>query len=260
MHPILFELPILGGIKIHTYGVMVALGFLAALGWIRYQSKKDGLPAAKMLDLAFLMMVAAIVGSRLTFILIEWRYYLQNPIDIFKIWEGGLVFYGGLLACVLTAWFYLKRNKLSFWKVSDVFMPGVALGHALGRLGCFAAGCCYGRTCDPHAWYAVVFPHKPETMAPAGVPLYPTQLVESVAEFALFLILAMVSRKKAFDGQILLLYLIGYSVLRILIELIRGDVERGFIVPNLFSTSQLIGAVLILLAVIVLLFRKGRSS
>jgi phosphatidylglycerol---prolipoprotein diacylglyceryl transferase len=258
MHPVLFEIPIFGGIKIHTYGVMVATGFLAALAWIRYQSRHEGLAIPKMLDLAFLMMLAAIVGSRIAFVIVEWRFFFAHPLDIFKVWEGGLVFYGGLLACILTAWVYLKKNRLNFWKVADVFMPGVALGHAIGRLGCFAAGCCYGQQCDPKAWYSVVFPQQSGGLAPAGVPLYPTQLIESGAEFLIFLVLAIFSRKKAFDGQILLLYLIGYSILRIFIELFRGDIDRGFVIPNLLSTSQLIGIILILVAIIVLIYRKRR--
>lgn len=258
MYPVLFSLP--GGIKIHSYGVMVAVGFLAALAWIRYRAPKENLPPAKMLDLAFLMMVAAIVGSRLVFVMVEWRHYLAHPLDFFKIWQGGLVFFGGLLACIPTAWVYMKKHGLNFWRVADVFMPGVALGHAFGRLGCYAAGCCHGKTCDPGAWYAVVFPHGPDALAPAGIPLYPTQLIEAASELAIFVVLAMMSRKKAFDGQILLIYLIAYSLLRIFIELLRGDLDRGFVIPDLLSTSQFISMILILVAVALLVYRKGRSS
>ncbi len=258
MHPVLFDLP--GGLQAHAYGVMVALGFLAALGWIRYQSRKENLPRSKMLDLAFLMLVAAVVGSRFAFIAVEWEFFRDNPGEIYKVWEGGLVFYGGLLACIPTAWIFLKRNRLSFWKVADVFMPGVALGHGLGRVGCFLAGCCYGRQCDPRAWYAVTFPGAPGGLAPAGVALYPTQLIEAFAEFLIFLILALLSRKKAFDGQILLLYLIFYSLLRGLIEMLRGDETRGFVIGGLLSTSQLISFILGIAALVVLLYRRGRSS
>jgi len=257
MHPVLFTLP--GGVKVHSYGVMVAVGFLAALAWIRYRSPKEGLASAKMLDLAFLMMVAAIVGSRLFFVVVEWRNYLAHPLDILKIWEGGLVFFGGLLACIGCAVWYLKKNKMNFWKVADVFMPGVALGHGFGRLGCFAAGCCHGRTCDPRAWYAVVFPPVPGGLAPPSIPLYPTQLIEAFAEFAIFAVLVLVSRKKAFDGQILLIYLIAYSLLRLFIELLRGDESRGFLIPGLLSTSQFISMILIVAAVLLLVYRKGRS-
>ena len=203
--------------------------------------------------------MAAIVGSRILFIILEWRHYLAHPMDVLKVWEGGLVFLGGLLGCILTAYFYLKKHRLSFWQVSDVFMPGVALGHAFGRVGCFLAGCCYGKACDALAWYGLVFPDKPGTLAPGGVALYPTQLMEAGTEFLTFLFLAWKSSKKAFDGQIFLLYLILYSIFRILIELLRGDVTRGFVIPHWISTSQLIGILLIVFAVIMLVYRKRRS-
>jgi len=260
MHPILFEIPIAGGLTVHAYGLMVAIGFLSALVWVRYQSKREGLSPQTMTDFAFWLMIAALVGSRLVFLIVDWRYYWENPLAAFRIWEGGLVFYGGLIACILTAWFYLKRRNLNFWQVADIFMPGVALGHAFGRIGCFLAGCCYGRTCDPHAWYSVVYPLRPESLAPPGIPLYPTQLIESGAEFLVFLFLAWRSRKKAFDGQILLLYLITYAILRGAIELLRGDGERGFVVPGWLSTSQLLSLILLVAALLVLLYRRGRKS
>lgn len=260
MHPVLFEIPLGGGIKIHSYGLMMALGFLAAVGWIRYQSRREGLSVKRMTDLAFLLIVMAIVGSRVLFILVEWRYYLSDPLAIFRVWEGGLVFLGGLIACIVTAYYYVRKHGLSFWPVADVFMPGVALGHGIGRIGCFLAGCCHGRECDPHAWYAVVFPAGIGTLAPEGIALYPTQLMEFGTEFLTFLFLAYKSQKKAFDGQILLLYLIIYSVFRIIHELFRGDLERGYVIEGIVSTSQFISFLLILFALIVLLFRRGRSS
>lgn len=257
VHPLLFKL---GDVKVHSYGLMVALGFLAALAWVRYRAPKEGLPPHAMVDLAFWLMLAAIVGSRIAFIVVDWQQYAHNPIAIFKIWEGGLVFYGGLLACILTAWIYLKRRAWNFWKVADIFMPGVALGHALGRVGCFMAGCCYGRGCDPKAWYAVRFPEHVGSLAPSGIPLYPVQLFESGANLAIFLFLAWYSRKKAFDGQILLLYLITYALSRIALELFRGDAERGYVIPGWLSTSQFLGVILLLAALVVLFLRRGRSS
>jgi phosphatidylglycerol:prolipoprotein diacylglycerol transferase len=259
MHPVLFEIPF-ASVKVHSYGLMVAVGFLAALAWIRYQSRRESLPTNRMLDFAFLMLLTALVGSRIAYALVEWNYFRQHPWDFFRVWEGGLIFYGGLIACIPVAWIFLRRHRLSFWKVSDVFMPGVALGHALGRIGCFLAGCCYGRTCDVNAWYALVFPNKPGSLAPPGVPLYPTQLMESAAEFLIFLVLAAKSRKKAFDGQILLLYLILYAILRYGIEFFRGDKERGFVIAGWLSTSQLLSLFLLIAAVLALLYRRRRSS
>lgn len=260
MHPVLFEIPLGHGLKVHSYGLFMALGFLAALLWIRFQSKREGLPVSKMTDLAFLMIVAAIVGSRILFILLEWRHYLAHPLDIFKVWEGGLVFLGGLLGCIVTAWVYMKKHHLNFWKVSDTFMPGVAIGHSLGRVGCFLAGCCFGKQCDPFSWYAVTFPGNVGSLAPPNIPLYPTQLMEATTEFLTFLFLAWKSSKKAFDGQIFLLYLIIYSLFRIFIEVFRGDIERGFVIEGWVSTSQLIGILLIVFAIFMLIYRKRRRS
>lgn len=259
MHPVLFETPVLG-LKIHSYGLMMALGFLAALLWIRHQSKKEGLPLQTMTDLVFLMIVMAIVGSRLAYIAVEWRYFLAHPLDVFKVWQGGLVFLGGLIACLLTAAWYVRKHRLPGWKVFDVFAPGIALGHSFGRLGCFLAGCCYGRLCDVNAWYAVVFPAHQGSLAPPGVPLYPTQLMESAGEFLLFLFLVWKTRRKSFDGQIILLYVILYSLMRFAIEFYRGDPERGYVIPQWLSTSQFLGILLIVAALIMLIYRKGRSS
>lgn len=264
MHPVLFEIPFFSGIKIHSYGFMMALGFLAALLWIRFQARREGLPVNRLTDLTFWMMVAAIAGSRLAYILEEWPYYLDHPLEVFAVWEGGLVFLGGLIACMVVAYFYMKKYQLPFWQVSDVFMPGVALGHALGRVGCFLAGCCYGKHCDPQAWYAWVFSGKPGSLAPVGVALYPTQLIEALTEFLTFAFLAWKSQKKAFDGQILLLYLMIYSLLRIGVEVLRGDLERGFVIEPYVSKSQLLSLLLIIFAILALYYRRvhrrGRSS
>lgn len=259
MHPVIFEIPIGGGLKIHSYGLMMALGFLAALWWIRSQGRREGLPVARLTDLTFWMIVWAIIGSRLAFILLEWRQYWAHPLDILKIWEGGLVFLGGLLACLVVAVVYLRRHHLNFWRVSDVFAPGIALGHALGRVGCFLAGCCHGRLCDPHAWYAVTFPATEGALAPSGVALYPTQLMEATTEFLLFLFLALKSQKKGFDGQILLLYLIFYSAFRIINEWFRGDMMGGAVVGRGFNPSSWVSLLLIIFGLIMLLYRKGRS-
>ena len=256
MHPILFTIPGIPWLKIHTYGVMAALGFVAALLWIRYRSKYEGLPVAKMYDLAFLMIVSAIAGSRLLYVIRNWEFFSSDLLAVFKIWEGGLVFQGGLILCVLVAWRFTRKHQFSFWKIADTFMPGVAIGHALGRLGCLAAGCCYGRPCDPHAWYGLVFPPGLTGLAPGGIPLYPTQLMESLGEGLLFAVLAAQSHKKAFDGQILLLYLILYSLLRIGIEFFRGDIAR----LHGWTGAQLIALGIFVLACAALIYRRGSSS
>ncbi len=250
MYPVLFSIPVFHGLRLHTYGLMVALGFLVGIYWVGKESKRVGMPSEKMMDLAFYIIVSAIVGSRLLYVLLDDpKMFLHNPLEFFKVWEGGLVFYGGLIGAVATSAWYMWKHQLNFWKVADIFMPGVAIGHALGRIGCFAAGCCYGRPVSHPAWWAVVFPTEGEGLAPGGIPLYPTQLMESACEFIIFLILVYFSRKKKFDGQIMLMYLILYSIVRTILETFRGDFVRGFIFEGI-STSQFVSFFIIVTALI----------
>lgn len=250
MHPVLFKIPIFGGLQLHTYGLMVALGFLAGITWVGRESKRVGMPSSKLMDLAFYIIVSAIVGSRLFYVFLDHpEEFLAHPLDIFKVWEGGLVFYGGLVAAVVTSAWYMFKHQLNFWKVSDIFMPGVAIGHAIGRLGCFAAGCCYGRPAPHPAWWTVIFPSEGEGLAPGGIPLFPTQLMESFAELTIFLVLVYFSRKKKFDGQIMLMYLIIYSIIRIILETFRGDLVRGFVFGGV-STSQFVSFIIITISLI----------
>ncbi len=252
MHPVLLDL---GFIRIHTYGVMAALGFIAALSWIRYDAKKQNMPVQHMLDLAFYLIVFGVLGARLMYVLQNWELFSNNPIDIVKIWQGGLVWYGGVLISAPLLYYYCKRYQLSFWKIADVFAPAVSLGHALGRIGCFAAGCCFGRPAPDDAWYAVVFHKIAFGLAPADIALYPTQLMESAAEFALAILLILwVRRHKAFDGQVFLSYLVLYSIIRSIIEVFRGDLDRHFIMEDwlgqMISTSQFISFFALIFALV----------
>ena len=259
MYPILFNIPILGGLRLHTYGLMVAIGFLAGILWVSMRARKEGLPPEKMMDLCFYIVLSAIFGSRLVYALAEDTALITHPLDFFKIWEGGLVFYGGLIAAVLTSGFYLWKHQLNFWKVSDIFVPGVALGHAFGRIGCFMAGCCYGKPVLDHPWWAIIFPENPDSLAPSGLALYPTQLLESGAEFILFGILVYASRQKKFDGQILLMYLILYSIVRSVLEIFRGDLSRGFVFNSPLSTSQFISLILVIVSIILWVWRARQT-
>jgi phosphatidylglycerol:prolipoprotein diacylglycerol transferase len=256
MHPELFKI---GPLTIHTYGVLVAAGFLLGLGLAVRQAKKEGIPPDKIVDLGFYILLSALIGSRLFYILINASHYLRNPLDVFKIWEGGLVFYGGLLLAVPTVLWYVKKNNLSVWNTSDLFAPSLAIGHAIGRLGCFFAGCCHGKPAEGLPW-AVTFT-DPESLAIIGVPLHPTQIYESLGEFINFFILIILRRYKSFNGQLFLTYIILYSVLRFIVEFFRGDVGRGFITSQL-SSSQGISILMFLIAIagLVILRQKKGST
>jgi len=253
MYPVLFRL---GPLTIHTYGFLVAAGFLIGLGLAIRQAKKEGIPSNKIVDLGFYILLAALIGSRLFFILINLNYYLENPLNIFKIWEGGLVFYGGVLLAVPTVIWYVKKSNLGIWTTADIFAPSIAIGHSFGRLGCFAAGCCYGKFAESLPW-GVIFT-DPECLAPINVPLHPTQLYESGGEIINFLMLITLRRYKSFNGQLFMTYLLLYSVLRFIVEFFRGDVSRGFIAPQL-SVSQGISILIFLVAVAGLIALRKRN-
>jgi phosphatidylglycerol:prolipoprotein diacylglycerol transferase len=243
VHPILIRI---GPLIIHTYGFLIAVGFLIGLMLAILQAKKEGIASDKIIDLSFYILLAAIIGSRLLFILINLGYYINNPMDIFKIWEGGLVFYGGLMLAIPAAVLYVKKNGLSVWKTADIFAPSMAIGHVFGRLGCFSAGCCYGKAAASLPW-AVIFTN-PVCLAPTNVPLHPTQLYEAAGEFFNFLILLTLRKHRSFNGQLFITYILLYSVLRFIVEFFRGDVGRGFIAPYL-SVSQGISILMFLVGV-----------
>jgi phosphatidylglycerol---prolipoprotein diacylglyceryl transferase len=243
MHPVLIRF---GPLTIHTYGFLIAIGFLVALWLAAIQAKKDGISTGKIMDLGFYILLAAIIGSRLFFILINAGHYIEHPLDVFKIWEGGLVFYGGVLLAVPVAVWYMKRNGLVLWSTADIFAPSIAIGHVFGRLGCLSAGCCHGRPADNLPW-GIIFT-DPECLAPTNVLLHPTQLYESSGELLIFLALILLRTRKSFDGQLFMTYLILYSLLRFIVEFFRGDVGRGFIMANI-SVSQGISLLLFILAI-----------
>ena len=241
MFPVLIRI---GPITIHTYGFLIATAFLLGLWLALRQAAREGLSKEKVTDIGFYALFAGIIGSRIFFIATEWEHFSSHPADMLKIWEGGLVFYGGVIFAIPVAVWYARKQGLLLWQTADIWAPSIAVGHAIGRLGCFCAGCCYGLPTDLP--WGVTF-NNPETLAIRGVPLHPTQLYESAAELLNFVILLAVRRRKAFHGQLFWVYVLNYAVIRALIELFRGDSERGFILPGI-SVSQGISAVMLVTA------------
>lgn len=238
MYPELFEIPGTGFI-INTYGVLLAVGFLSGM-WLAGQfAVRDGLPRGAVLDIVLYSLIASLVGSRLLLVVVEWENFRRDWRQIFSldVLRSGGVFYGGLLAALLTGFFLVRRRRLDWWRVADACAPGIALGQFFGRLGCFAAGCCWGRPTD--AWCGVRFSERGHelTGVPYGVALHPTQLYESAAALALCLGLTWLFHRRRFHGQIMLAYLLGYAVIRFVIEIWRAD-PRGTVGP--LSTSQFI--------------------
>ncbi|MFQ5646004.1 MAG: prolipoprotein diacylglyceryl transferase [bacterium] len=251
MHPILFTI---GPVKVYTYGLLISLGFIIASTVAAGRAGKEGLDPEPVMDLAFYSLIAAIVGSRLLYAVVNYRYFLADPLRIFKLWEGGLVFYGGLIGAVGVGVWYVRKQQLPVWLTLDVFAPSIALGQGIGRLGCFAAGCCYGRKCDLP--WAVTFTNQ-KGLAPLGIPLHPTQLYASFNLIMIFSFLSWFRKRRSFEGQIFALYLIIYSIHRFIIEFFRSD-HRGTVF--MLSTSQFISLFIISLGIWAYLAKSIKSN
>jgi phosphatidylglycerol:prolipoprotein diacylglycerol transferase len=219
VHPIAFQL---GPFTVHSYGVMVALGFLAGLWTASRRSLREGIAAEKILDLGPWLIIGAIAGARVLFVLTFWREeFAGRPIlEIFAVWRGGLVYYGGLIGSSLACIFYARLKQLPLWKLADILAPSIALGHVFGRVGCLLNGCCYGKAC--HLPWAIRFPADNPLHAPT-TPVHPTEIYESLLNLGLYAALAWMFRRKKFDGQIFSTYLVCYAVLRSFVEIFRGD-------------------------------------
>ncbi len=255
MHPRLFDL---GPFTIYTYGVLLAAAFLLGLKLATTRARRRGLDANRILDLGIYIIVAAIVGGKLLLLVTDFQSFRANPADFLSLARSGGVFYGGLLLAVFVAFWYMRRHHLPMWQTFDVFAPGIALGHAVGRLGCFMAGCCWGHaTTLP---WGVTF-SDPFTGSyvgtPLGVPLHPTQIYEALAETAILLFLLWFERRgRNFPGRTFWIYILLYGLSRYVIEFFRGD-PRGAV--WIFSTSQFISVVLVPLSVVMLAWLSSRE-
>jgi len=231
MFPILLKI---GPLTIHTYGFMMALGVALALWFIYVQAKKQELPASKLIDVAFYTIIVALLGAKLILFFGDLSFYLENPKQLFSLARSGGVFQGGLAFGFFFALWLLRRKKIPAWKTADIIAPALALGHSLGRVGCFSAGCCYGTECSVP--WGVKF-QNPYASKLTGVPfdtlLHPVQLYEAFLNFSSFLILFFILRKKRFDGQVISFYIINYSIIRYVVEFFRGDHEaRVYFIQN----------------------------
>lgn len=250
MHPLLVKI---GPISIHTYGFLIAVGFLVAVAVIRRLAARSGLAIERVLDLTFWSLLVGFVGARLLYVITRLDYFSSDPLAIFRVWEGGLVFFGGPLAVIPFVWWYTRRYQLPVWRTMDSLIPGLTIAHMFGRAGCIASGCCYGRPTGSD--WGLKFDSGLVEASLRGVPLHPTQIYEASALFLLFLGLLWVFRRKSFDGQVVLTYFMAYPVIRSVIETFRGDLIRGFVIEGILSTSQFISLVLFVAASAALAYR-----
>jgi len=237
----------IGPFPVYSYGVLLAASYLLGLQLAMKRARARGLDPARMLDLGIYIIIAALVGAKLMLLVVEGRFP-TTAADVLSLVQSAGVFYGGLIAAVGVAFWYIARHGLPFWTTCDVFAPAIALGHVTGRLGCMAAGCCYGRPTDVP--WAVIFTNPlaaANVGTPLGIPLHPTQLYEAGAELLILVaLLATERRGRAFPGRTFWAYMLLYAISRFVIEFYRGD-PRG----ELFgvSTSQFISLVLAPLSV-----------
>lgn len=250
MHPVLIEI---GPLTIHSYGFFIACAFLMGMWVARREAPQYGLNPQFVPDLAFYLIVSAIVGSRALYVLLDPGPFWENPLLVLQFWKGGLVFVGGVVAAGATAWVIIRFKGEPFWKWADVFAPAIAAGQFIGRIGCLMAGCCYGKpTSLP---WAVTFTH-PQSLAPLHIPLHPTQIYHSLAGLVTCIVLLALRSRLPVPGQRFGLFLILYAGFRIGIEFFRGDF-RGVLGP--FSLTQTAAGIIFCLGVVVFAM-KGRSA
>jgi phosphatidylglycerol:prolipoprotein diacylglycerol transferase len=235
-----------------TYGLLVAAGFVAGLAVAVHLAQREGLPKDQIYNLGIYIALAGMIGAKLFLLFQDREYYWEHPREIFSLstLQSGGIFYGGLLTAIAVAMWYARRSRIPFLKMADAFSPGIALGHAFGRLGCFAAGCCWGNPTSLPWGVTFTNSYSNEVVGvPLGIPLHPTQLYEAAAEAAIFAALYLGYRRKRFDGQILGWYLLLYPTARFLVEFLRSHVGEAVLWGGAISDAQAISLLLILLGV-----------
>jgi phosphatidylglycerol:prolipoprotein diacylglycerol transferase len=258
MHPILFTLPafVLGPWTFHpelrTYGVMMAVSFLVGVGLSVHFNRREGRKDDDLLDLAVVIMLSAVAGARVLYVIVEWPEFAPNPLSVLAVWQGGLVYYGGLIGAGIGGSIYLIRKRMPLWSYADTLAPGLALGQVTGRLGCFFNGCCYGRE---DARYGLIFPGIGD-----NVPHLPTMLYESAFCLVLCGFLVWLWGRKRYAGQVFWTYVLCYAAWRFCIEFLRGDPERGTLISSALSPSQWISLFGLGFGAVMLLRLKSRGQ
>ena len=256
MYPILFEI---GNWPVYSYGVLLAVAYLVALQLAVARARRQGLNAQRVMDLGIYLIIAALVGAKLMLVVVDFAYFREHPREILSLARAAGVFYGGLLVAVPLGLWLGRKYGLPMWTTADLFAPGIALGHVIGRFGCLLAGCCYGR--ETHVPWAITFT-DPVAAAnagtPLGVPLHPTQLYDAGAELLILVFLLVFERKgRPFAGRTFWLYMLLYAISRFVVEIYRGD-PRGALWG--LSTSQFFSVLIAPLAIIMLLRLRARSA
>ncbi len=248
MHPILLSL---GPLHLYSYGVLVAIGVLSAVLLLRSNAKQISIDPEMVVDLAITTVVSGFVGARIFYVIQFWDYFRTSPFDVVKIWEGGIVLYGGLIGGVLGFSVFILIKRLPFLVLLDLFVPGMALAQGFGRIGCFFNGCCYGKATNVP--WAVSFPFLDH-------PVHPTQLYEATFCFSLALFLLFLWRKRPSIGTVSFAYFTLYPVGRFLIEFFRGDNARIFLNLTLSQWISIVSIISALFSLFLLRAGYGRKT
>jgi phosphatidylglycerol:prolipoprotein diacylglycerol transferase len=255
MHPILFEI---AGFPVYTYGLLLAAAYLLGLQFALVRARARGLDPNRIMDLGIWIIISALVGAKLLLLIVDHDKFSMSVSGLTDLVRSAGVFYGGLIAAVVVALWYLRRYKMPMWTVTDVFAPGIALGHVIGRLGCLFAGCCFGR--ETTVPWAITFHSEfaaQNVGTPLGVPLHPTQLYEAGAELLILgLLLALERKGRPYPGRTFWAYMLLYGISRFIIEIYRGD-PRGMV--GSLSTSQFVSILIVPIAVVMLVV-LGRAT
>ncbi len=253
MRPVLFYVL---DFPVYSYSIFAVLAYLAALGYGWVAAGRLGLDRVHVIDISLYLFVGGIIGARLLFVIVDHQRFVKNPLDILKIWKGGLVYYGGFAgAWAAGSWFAIRR-KLDYWLWADLVAPSAMIALAIGRIGCFMNGCCYGKVSPDLPW-GVVYPPSHPALGLHQYPVHPTPLYESLATALIFIALMILWRRKSFKGELFWAAVIMYSAARFVIEYFRGD-PRGRVL--MFSTSQFIAILAAAVSVfaLALLYHRAR--
>ena len=235
MHPILFKI---GPLTVYSYGAMIAAAFFICTWLAQRAAKTKGLATDFIINSSLLILFSGIFGARILYVFLSPGYYLKNPIEIIMLQHGGLAFYGGAAAAVLAEWLYIKKKNMPVYRIGDLLAPYVALGQAIGRIGCFLNGCCYGK---PMA---------------SGL-LYPVQIYSSLALLFLYIALRFLQSKNLKEGTVLISYFMFYAVIRFMLEFLRGD---NMISVMGVTFSQFVGITVFIACIILFIFRARKTN
>lgn len=241
MRPVLFEM---GPVTFYSYGAVLALAFLAATFLATRSARASGVDSGRILDLALIILISGVVGSRILYVMLNWQDFSEYPTRIFFLNRGGLAIYGGFALSIPLGLWFISRNRLPFWKTLDLVSPYIALGQAIGRIGCFLNGCCYGKPLS--SFPGIRFPGH-------LLKVHPTQIYSALALFIAFCVLKMLYRRRHFEGQVFALYLIYYSSFRFFIEMVRANPASAFGL----TVYQQISAALFIVSAIMYIYRRN---